>query len=134
MSRTTSGLTGESTPSISCTAPKPTSASRVSRHAEQRRRERAADLEPLAVAAREVADAEQDQRGAAQRLTSRQSISRPTPKPATAPVTLPPSSPSETTSAGRVGADVEELDLGEEGELQQHADDHDRGEAGEISG
>src|SRR5215212_936388 len=95
-------------------------------HAEQRRHQRAVDLEALAEEAREVAGGEQDQRAAAERH-DQQAVEQEASPEAADGAGQRAAEEAEDDDQGRqqVGADVEEGDLGEEGELQDDTADDD---------
>ncbi len=101
-------------------------------HAEQRRHQGAVDLEALAEGAGQVAGREQDQRPAAERGDQQAVEQEPGPEAADG-AGQRAAEEAEDDDQGRqqVGADVEEGDPGEEGQLQDDAADDDRDQAGE---
>jgi len=101
-------------------------------HAEQRRHQRAVDLEALAEDPGQIADSEQDERAAAERH-DQQAVEQQAGREAADGAGQRAAEEAEHDDQRRqqVGADVEEGDLGEEGELQDHAADDDRDQAGE---
>ena len=90
------------------------------------------DLEALAEEAGQVAGAEQHQRRAAERR-DQQAVDQEADREAGdgAGHAAAEQAERDDDDGQDVGAGVEELDPGEEGELQQHAEDRDRGQPGE---
>ena len=100
--------------------------------AEQRRDQAAVDLEALAEQPGRVADRDQHQRGAAERL-DQQAVEQEADREAGdgAGQAAAEQAEADDQRGQHVGADVEELDLGEEGELQEDAEQPDDDQAGD---
>src|SRR5215213_2302509 len=101
-------------------------------HAEQRRHQRAVDLEALAEGAGQVADGEEDEGAAAERHDQQAVEQEPDPEPADgAGQRAAEQSEHDYQSRQQIRADAEQGHLREERELEDHAADDDRDEPGE---
>ena len=128
ISRITSGLTGDSTPSRNWTSEKPAAKASVATNAADRRHQLVRGVAQLAVAPGQVADADQQQRGDAERLQQRhvgdeaEQRSRRSHRPPG-----PPSRPTErATSGSRSALASNTVICADDRELEHHHDQDER--------
>ena len=130
MSRSTRTLTSVSIPNIASTAPKPSSATRVISAQSSGTTRRLWISKRSRNIPRRIADRDQHQRGAAERL-DQQAVEQEADREAGDRAGHRPAEEAEADDqrGQHVGADVEEFDLGEEGQLQEHAEEPDDDQA-----